>query len=105
MGIVQEKIEEKLREHFQPLFMDVENESHKHNVPPGSEAHFKVTVVSEKFAATKMTEQHQMVYDVLGEELEGPVHALSIRTKTPEQWQRQKKAIHQTPPCLGGGKP
>ena len=31
-----------------PQFLRVENESHRHNVPPGSESHFKVTVVSRR---------------------------------------------------------
>ena len=39
----------KLMEHFQPNHLEILNESYMHNVPKGSETHFKVLVVSEKF--------------------------------------------------------
>jgi acid stress-induced BolA-like protein IbaG/YrbA len=42
-------IRKKLKETFLPVHMDVTNESYMHNVPKGSETHFKVIVVSKKF--------------------------------------------------------
>ncbi len=49
--MIQDVIEKKLSDEFQPEFLKVINESDMHNVPRGSESHFKVTVVSERFAA------------------------------------------------------
>lgn len=46
--MIQDVIEKKLSDEFQPEFLKVINESDMHNVPRGSESHFKVTVVSER---------------------------------------------------------
>ena len=40
--------------------------------------------------------------DLLAAELEGPVHALSMQCKTPEQWAKSGGAINPSPKCLGG---
>ncbi len=45
--MIRERIEEKLRAAFQPVFLEVVDESYRHNVPPGSESHFKVVLVSD----------------------------------------------------------
>ena len=50
----------------------------------GSKDHYEVTVVSPAFADVSRVKQHRMVYDALEEEMEGPIHALSLTTKTPE---------------------
>ena len=49
-GPVQTRITEKLTKTFDPVFLDVVNESYKHSVPKGSESHFKVTVRPVPFA-------------------------------------------------------
>lgn len=46
---VEETIRKKLTETLKPVHLDIFNESYMHNVPPGSETHFKVVVVSDKF--------------------------------------------------------
>ena len=46
---IQQQIEQKLREQFAPLHLEVSNESHMHNVPEGSESHFRVVLVSAQF--------------------------------------------------------
>jgi BolA protein len=46
---VERSIHKKLMETLNPVHLDIFNESYMHNVPPGSETHFKVVVVSEKF--------------------------------------------------------
>ncbi len=102
--VVQERIHRKLSEAFNPIYLDIQNESYKHSVAPGSESHFRVVVVSGEFERKTRVQQHQMVNQVLQEELAGPVHALSIQAKTPEQWESSGKAIRKTPPCLGGSK-
>ena len=104
MPNIENRIQNKLIKAFGPAFLKVENESHKHNVPPGSESHFKVTVVSAKFDGSSMLRRHQMINEVLREELSGAVHALSISAKTPEQWDSSAGLIQPSPPCLGGNK-
>ena len=99
-------ITENLRTTFQPTHLEVINESHKHNVPKDSETHFKVVVVSKEFEKTKtLLQRHRLVNDALSEQLDGPVHALSIVAKTPAQWQAMLDAgekIEPSPACRGG---
>jgi BolA protein len=45
-----------------------------------------------------------MLNQLLKEELDGPVHALSLHTLTPEEWQHKDGVIRKSPPCLGGAK-
>jgi acid stress-induced BolA-like protein IbaG/YrbA len=55
----------------------------------GDGDHFEATVVSEQFEGKSMVQQHQMVYGVLGDLMQGQVHALALRTLTPQQWKKQ----------------
>lgn len=48
--------------------------------------HFEAVIVSSKFTGIKMVQQHQLVYQALGERMRSEIHALSIRTFTPEAW-------------------
>jgi stress-induced morphogen len=60
---------------------------------PGSQAlvedltgggdHFRAEVVSERFEGLSRLDQHRMIYDVFGDEVGGPIHALSLKTSTP----------------------
>jgi stress-induced morphogen len=50
----------------------------------GGGDHFRAEIVSDRFGGLSRIEQHRMVYDVFGDEVGGPIHALSIRTSTPE---------------------
>ena len=96
---VQAQIETKLTTAFAPAHMAVVNESYMHSVPPGSESHFKVTLVSDAFEGLRAVKRHQQVYKVLAEELAGEVHALALHTYTPVEWQGQSP---DSPNCLGG---
>jgi acid stress-induced BolA-like protein IbaG/YrbA len=52
----------------------------------GDGAHFEAVVVSAAFAGLSRIKQHQLVYAALGERMREEVHALSMRTLTPQQW-------------------
>ncbi len=97
-------IESKLNNHFKPLHLEVHNESHMHNVPEGSESHFKVVVVSTDFEGQKLLARHRAVNETLDAELKGGIHALSIHAMTPDEWFAKGGKIPESPPCLGGGK-
>jgi len=101
---LQANIEEKITQALQPEFLEVTNESHMHNVPPDSESHFKVTVVTHEFDDKLLVARHRMLNQLLKEELDGPVHALSLHTLTPKEWQEKNGVIRKSPPCLGGSK-
>jgi stress-induced morphogen len=49
----------------------------------GGGDHFRATVVAEAFAGLSRLEQHRLVYGIFGDEVGGPIHALSIKTETP----------------------
>ena len=49
----------------------------------GGGDHFRAEVVSDRFEGLSRIEQHQLVYQVFGEEIGGAIHALSIKTSTP----------------------
>jgi stress-induced morphogen len=51
----------------------------------GGGDHFRATVTSPAFAGLSRIQQHRMVYDVFGAEIGGPIHALSLTTRAPEQ--------------------
>ncbi|HBA35908.1 MAG TPA: BolA family transcriptional regulator [Gammaproteobacteria bacterium] len=101
---VQESISKKLQESFKPSFLQVLNESSMHNVPPGSESHFKVTVVSEQFEGKTLVARHRMVNGCLNHELSGPLHALAIHTYTCKEWDKRQAQSPDSPACLGGSK-
>ena len=96
-------IQKKLTEKFNPIHLDVINESKNHNVPIGSETHFKVIVVSDWFNEKPLLSRHRSVNECLSEELANGVHALSIVAKTREQWEKDS-SVGKSPPCLGGSK-
>ena len=48
--------------------------------------HFNAIIVSTEFRDKNMVQQHQLVYRALGKKMEQEIHALSIKTLTPEQW-------------------
>ena len=99
---VQSSIEETLRNGFAPSHLSVINESHMHNVPPGSESHFKLVVVSREFEGKRKVARHQMVYQQLDVYLAGGVHALAMHTYTPEEWQLRQQQAPDSPDCMGG---
>jgi BolA-like protein 1 len=100
----QERIEHTIAEALRPEHLVVENESHLHSVPPKSETHFKVLVVSGVFAGLKPVERHRRVNDLLRDEFAAGLHALTVRPLTPEQWQQGGADGFVSPPCLGGSK-
>ncbi len=56
----------------------------------GTKDHWEALIVSEAFDGKNRIEQHQMVYAALGELMAGPVHALALKTYSPESWAKQE---------------
>lgn len=53
--------------------------------------HFEAVIVSSQFAGKSRVQQHQLVYSALGERMREEIHALSMRTYTPEVWAEMNK--------------
>jgi len=89
---VETRIREKLNKAFSPVQLLIENESHKHahhaamkGTANTGETHFRVSLVADSFAGQSRVQRHRMVNEVLAEELAGPVHALSVSARTPDE--------------------
>ena len=52
----------------------------------GDGAHFEAVIVSPSFAGLSRVKQHQLVYGALGERMRQEIHALSMKTYSPDEW-------------------
>lgn len=101
---VKSRIEDKLAGAISLEHMEVINESDRHNVPRGSESHFKLVLVSDEFTDESLLNRHRRINGLLAEELATGVHALSIHAYTTEEWKERTGTSPVSPPCLGGSK-
>jgi acid stress-induced BolA-like protein IbaG/YrbA len=51
--------------------------------------HFEAVIVSAEFNGKRTVQQHQLVYKALGDRMGGEIHALAMKTFTPEEWRKQ----------------
>lgn len=98
----QSTIEQKLQDSLSPLHLEVHNESNMHNVPEGSESHFKIIAVSNVFEGKILLARHRMINQLLTHELANGIHALAMHTMTPEEWFQKGGTVPDSPPCMGG---
>ena len=97
------RMREKLETAFQPTHLEIENESHKHS-RGGDHTHFRLIVVSEKFAGLSRVDRQRQVSDLFHTEREQGLHALSQRTFTPSEWEEMRgKLTLGSPACRGEG--
>jgi BolA family transcriptional regulator, general stress-responsive regulator len=86
---VEESIREKLTAELRPVDLVVENVSHQHaghaSSPGTGASHFNVRVVSELFRGMPKVGRFRAVHKILKAEMDGPVHALSLDLKTPDE--------------------
>lgn len=89
MGKVAMAIDNKLRSEFAPLRLAIEDESSRHHGHAGwregGETHFRVEIVSAAFEGKSRVTRQRLVFDALKAELEAGLHALALRTLTPEE--------------------
>lgn len=97
-------IETKLKEVLSPIHLEVIDESYLHNVEPGRESHVRIVVISELFEGLNLVKRHQLIYAEIQEEIDGPIHALSIHTFTEQEWKEKNEKAEASPDCLGGSK-
>ncbi len=101
---MQAEIEARLLAELNPPYMRVINESNNHNVPPGSESHFKLVLVSDKFDGKNLLARHRLINSILKNELQNGIHALAMHTYTESEWSDIQGDAPASPPCHGGGK-
>ena len=87
--MVRNKITEKLTQALTPAHLEVIDESHLHaghsGTRPEGETHFRLRIMASAFAGLSRLQRQRKVMELLSEELQGPVHALAMRLKTPEE--------------------
>jgi len=64
----------------------------EHITVQGDGAHFEAVIVSKHFVGKRAIARHQLVYAALGERMKAEIHALSMRTLTPEEFQAENQA-------------
>jgi BolA protein len=91
---MEERIRSKLKAAFAPDAMTVVNDSARHHghAGAGAESHFNVAIVARAFEGKSRLERHRMVNEILADELAGPLHALAITARTPDEARGLAKA-------------
>ena len=87
------RIEARLRAELAASHVDVLDESHLHAGHAGAASgggHFRATVVSERFAGLSRVARQRLVYAALAAEMKSEIHALALRTFTPDEWAVQR---------------
>ena len=99
-----EEMETRLLSALEPERMQLDNESHMHSVPPGSESHWNQIMVSDRFEGQSLLQRQRSIYGALGELMQ-TIHALTMKTMTPEEWTAAGGEVtNPAPPCMGGSK-
>ncbi len=81
-------IEQRLRQAFDPVSLEVLDQSHLHTGHEGAKnggGHFDVRIVSERFAHQNQVKRHRLIYDALDELMSTEIHALGIKAYTPDE--------------------
>jgi BolA protein len=74
---------------LEPLALEVVDESESHRghagYREGGNTHWRVAIVSPRFAGASTVARHRMVYQALGNLLNNPIHALAITARAPDE--------------------
>jgi BolA family transcriptional regulator, general stress-responsive regulator len=88
-------LEATLRDSLQPEHLEIEDESDLHSGhlgAVGGGAHFRVIIVSSRFQGHGRIARQRMVYAALGNAMGTDIHALALRTLTPQEWRAAETA-------------
>ena len=84
-----DRLIERLTASLAPTTIDVVDESHRHaghaGARPGGETHYQVEIVSLRFAGMSRIARHRLVHEIVHDEFENGLHALSLKLLTPEE--------------------
>ena len=100
---IKSSIENKLSQNLTPIFLKVENESHMHNVPVGSQTHFRIEIVSNHFEQKSLLLRHRIINEIISEEI-SKIRACSLHTLTESEWNKKNGETESSPKCAGGSK-
>ncbi len=95
----QEQIYQAIARALNPEHLLIQDETHQHSVPKGSETHFKVVAVSDRFANLNPIARHRLINTCLASEFETGLHALSLHLYTPDEWLKRSTPVPDSPLC------
>jgi BolA protein len=82
--VTRERVEARLRERLDPLALEVIDESHLHAGHGAPGAHFRVNIVSARFAGLSRIAAQRLVYAALGDWVGGAIHACAVSARAPQ---------------------
>lgn len=85
----QKIIAERLTQALSPMTLEIIDESHRHvghEGAKGGASHFALLIVSSQFEGLSAIKRHQLIYQALQDLIPHEIHALKIKSKTPEEW-------------------
>lgn len=96
---IEDVIRAKITAALEPVTLEIYNDSHLHSHHKAmvgntsKETHFRLVITSKAFHSKMQPARHRMIYALLSEEMarEGGIHALQLRTLTPEEEERQQQ--------------
>lgn len=81
--VSRQQVEARLRERLAPLSLEVTDESHLHAGHGAPGAHYRVKIVSARFAGLSRIAAQRLVYEALGDWIGGPIHACAVTASAP----------------------
>lgn len=97
-----QRVESAIRAGINPDHLDVVDESHQHASRGSAFTHLRVVVVSAGFEGLSRVARQQQIYGLLDAEFKGGLHALALRTLTPQEWAQEGGVDqHSSPACAG----
>ncbi|CAF0882504.1 unnamed protein product [Rotaria sordida] len=92
MEITKDNIEKKLRDEFEPVYLNVDD------VSSGCGLKFDTTIVSKKFEGKQLLARQRLVNDLLKDEMT-KIHAFTQKTYTPDEWEKKQQKTMTNPEC------
>lgn len=83
-----ENLRTKLTDALNPSLLDIIDQSAQHEGHAGAASgggHYVIHIVSDQFTGKSLIQRHRMIYDVMGSDMDQAIHALSIKSQTPEE--------------------
>ncbi|KAK4229699.1 bola-like family protein [Podospora fimiseda] len=106
---IEDVIREKITAALSPSTLEIYNDSHLHSHhkamenSTSSETHFRLIITSEAFRSKMQPARHRLIYSLLKDEMakEGGIHALQLRTMTPEEEEKRRAQEDRGTTCKG----
>ena len=102
MGPIETQLTEKLLAGLKPERMSLVNDSNHHAGPRDAESHWNLIVVAIAFEGKPLVQRHRLVYDAVGQPLMQQIHAFTMKTLTPAEWDAAGGEVtNPASPCSG----